>query len=85
MMMMTTKMMMMMMTTTSTMTKIINLCGIKCDTLLESQDQLDLESKNDGNNKNDDDDDGNNNNNNDKNPKSLQYQVSYLIGIAKFQ
>ena len=48
------------MTTTTTTTKIINLCSIKCDTLLESQDQGDLES-------NDDDD----NNNNNKNHKSL--------------
>ena len=33
-----------MMTSTTTMTKIINLCSINCDTSLESQDQKDLES-----------------------------------------
>ena len=48
------------------MTKIINLCSIKCDTSLESQDRRDLESDNDNNvNINDDD------NNNDKNHKSF--------------
>ena len=55
-------------TTTTTTTKIINLYSIKCDTLLESQDQGDLESDDDDN----DDDDNDDNN---KNHKSLKYQV----------
>ena len=42
--------------TTTTITKIINLCSIKCDTLLKSQDNGELEY--------DDDDDNDNNNNN---------------------
>ena len=56
-----------------TTTKIINLCSIKCDTSLESQDQRDLESE-DGDNNDDDDNDINDNvhNNNDKN----QYKKS---------
>ena len=52
--------------------KIKNLCGIKCDTLLESQNRLDLESDIDDDDNNDDDDDSNKN---DKNHKSCKYQV----------
>ena len=55
-------------TNTTTTSKIINHCSIKCDTLLESQDQGDLESDDDDN----DDDDNDDNN---KNHKSLKYQV----------
>ena len=36
------------------MRKIINLCSMKCDTSLESQDQTDLESDDDDNNNDDD-------------------------------
>ena len=42
----------MMMMITTTTTKIINLCSIKCDTSLESQDRGDLESNDDDDNKN---------------------------------
>ena len=55
--------MMMTMTIMTTTTKIINLCSIKFDTSLESQDRGYLEYNND-----DDDDDDDNNN---KNQKSL--------------
>ena len=41
--------------TTTRMTKIINLCSIKCDTSLESQVRRDLESEDDNNNNDDDD------------------------------
>ena len=56
----------------TTTTKMINLCSIKCDTSLESQDQGDLESDDDDNI----DDDNDNvddiiNNNSNKNHKSL--------------
>ena len=56
------------------MTKIIHLCGIKCDTSVESQDWLDLESDNidDSNNNDDDDDNDDDNNNNNKNHKSFE-------------
>ena len=56
------------------MPKIINLCSIKCDISLESQDWKDLKSDNDDNNNNDDDNNINNkgdDNYNDKNHKSL--------------
>ena len=43
----TTSKMMTTTTQTTTMPKIINLCSIKCDTLLELQDQRDLESDDD--------------------------------------
>ena len=59
-------------TTTTIMTKIINLCSIKCDTWLESQDQRDLKSDNDNSNNDDVNDDIDNDNNNiHKNHKSL--------------
>ena len=57
--------------TTTTMTKIINLCSIKCDTSLELQDQIDLVSEDDNDNNDYDDNDINDiveaYNNNDKN------------------
>ena len=55
---------------TTTTTKIINLCGFKCDTSLYSQDRADLEYD-DGDNDGDDDDDNDNDDNNHKNHKSL--------------
>ena len=42
--------------TTTTMTKIINLCSIKCDTSLESQDRGDLEFDDDDNDDDNEDD-----------------------------
>ena len=53
---MTSTMMMTTTTTPITMTKIINICSIKSDTSLESENQRDLKS--------DDDDDENDDNNN---------------------
>ena len=54
------------------MTKIINLCSIKCDTSFELQDWRDLESEDDDDNNNDDDNDIN-----DKNYKK-EYFKSFI-------
>jgi len=61
--------MMIMTTRTTTMTKIIILCSIKFHTLLELQDQRDLESE---------DDDDDDNNNNDKNHKNIRIDAKNL-------
>ena len=73
----------MMTTTTSpaTMTKIINLCTIKCDTSLKSQDWRNLESKDDDNNNNVDGNDNNFNDNVDNNNNSEKNQLKVIRSI----
>ena len=65
--------------------KIVNLCSIKCDTFLESQDKKNLKS--DDNDDDNDDKNDNNNNNSNKNLKSLKYQdnsdkISQIWGLV---
>ena len=70
------------------MTKIISLCSIKCNTLLESQNQRDLEYDDDDDNNNDHDnninDNDDNNYNNDKNQLKVITSILRALFIKFF-
>ena len=67
-----------------TTAKIINLCSIKCDSLLKSQDWGDLKADDDDDNNNNNKKDNDNNKNKENNNDKFRYFGVILVKLTNF-